>query len=418
MIDMKLILSDPDHYEELIRSRDPSISLLPLIKLYKEIKELKNSYDRLRHSQKEFSKKMTGGASQESLAEIKKLKGQVVAVKQELHEKEEIYSDMLARIPNIPDADTVDSLDPEDKQSIRMKGEKPQFDFPHKNHLELNESLHIFDFKRATKIVGSGWPLYTDIGARLEWALINYMLDKNREKGFIQLMPPLLANENSLFCSGQFPKFIGDSFGLRDDKYYLIPTSEVSINAMHKDEILEKLPLKYTAYTPCFRREAGAAGKKEQGLIRMHQFNKVELFGFATPDGGDQLFEDILASAEEIVSSLGFHYRIMKLSRGDMSFPASTTCDIELFLPSQKRYYEVSSVSQCKDFCARRSMIRCRDKEGKLHYVYTVNGSSLATSRIMVAILENFQNSDGSVQIPEVLHPYLGEKKLNPVAKE
>jgi seryl-tRNA synthetase len=252
------------------------------------------------------------------------------------------------------------------------------------------------------------------MGARLEWALINYMLDIQRKNGFVQIMPPLLVRPEVMFGTGQLPKFENQVFKIKDEDYnlYMIPTSEAPLNGLHSDEILDEelLPLKYTAYTPCFRREAGAAGSQERGLIRMHQFNKVEMFCLTKPEDSPRVYEEMLASAEEVLQGLGIHYKNMLLTTGDMSFAAAKTIDIEVWLPGQNRYYEVSSVSNCTDFQARRSQIRYRFKNEKPQYIHTLNGSGLATSRLMVALLENNQREDGSVLVPKVLHKYLGEE--------
>ena len=283
--------------------------------------------------------------------------------------------------------------------------------------MELNEQLGLFDFKRGAKISGSGWPVYRDMGARLEWALLNYMIDIHLENGFQMCMPPHLVRPEIMFGSGQLPKFEKQLFKISDEDYqlYLIPTSEVALNGLYYDEIFkeEELPKKLIAYTPCFRREAGAAGSQERGLIRMHQFNKVEMFAFTKPEQSDRMFDEMMASAEMILQGLNLHYRNMLLVTGDMSFAAAKTIDIEVHLPGQNRYYEVSSVSHCTDYQARRSHIRFRQKEEKPEFVHTLNGSGLATSRLMVALLENNQNEDGSVTLPVVLHKYLnGIKEL------
>lgn len=287
--------------------------------------------------------------------------------------------------------------------------------------MELNEKLHLFDFERAAKLSGSGWPVYINLGARLEWALINFMLDTHRKNGFIQVIPPLLVRPEIMFGSAHLPKFESQLFKVRDEDFhlYLIPTSESALNGLHYDELIpeEALPLKYTAYTPCFRREAGAAGSQERGLIRTHQFNKVEMFCLTEPQDSPRIYERMLASAEEVLQGLELHYRNMLLTTGDMSFAAAKTIDIEVWLPGQNRYYEVSSVSNCTDFQARRAKIRFRKKNEKPQYVHTLNGSGLATSRLMVALLENNQQSDGSVLIPKILQRYLEDEitHLSPV---
>ena len=311
------------------------------------------------------------------------------------------------------------SLDPADNVVIKQVGSKTEFNFPFKNHVELNEKLKLFDFERGSKISGSGWPVYRGMGARLEWALIQYMMSIQVKNGFEQWIPPLLVRKNIVYGSGQLPKFENQQFKIHDEDYhlYLIPTAEVPLNGLHADEILneEELPLKYAAYTPCFRREAGAAGANERGLIRVHQFNKVEMFSFSKPEDSAKIFEQMLLSAEEILQGLEMHYRNVLLVTGDMSYASARTVDIEVWLPGQNRYYEVSSVSNCTDFQSRRSNIRFRrGKDGKPEFVHTLNGSGLATSRLMVSLLENNQNADGSINVPKALQSYLGVEKLVP----
>jgi seryl-tRNA synthetase len=303
--------------------------------------------------------------------------------------------------------------DPKDNVCIKMEGKPPTFSFPPKNHVELNERLHLFDFVRGAKISGTGWPCYRGVGARLEWALINYMIDTHLKNGFEMWMVPHCVRRSTMYGAAQLPKFEQQMFQLNDKDYplFLIPTGEVPLNGLHMEEILkeEELPKRYIAYTPCFRREAGAAGSQERGLIRVHQFNKVEMYCFSTPEESMHLFDQMVEAAGAIVSGLGLHYRNMLLVTGDMSWASARTVDVEVYLPGQKRYYEVSSVSNCTDFQARRSNTRFKRKGGSTpEFVHTLNGSGLATSRLMVAFLENNQREDGSVVIPQALRPYLG----------
>lgn len=330
---------------------------------------------------------------------------------------EEKIQDALARLPNIPMDDVPISPDPKDNVQVRSYGEKTTFSFANKNHVELNDELQCFDFQRGAKLTGSGWPIYKGDGARLEWALINYMINFHIQNGYIQWMPPLAVKKEVLYAAGQLPKFANQQYLVMDgeQEYYLVPTAEVPLNGLYIDEILpeEALPLKYIAYTPCFRREAGAAGSNERGLIRMHQFNKVEMFAYTTPEKSAEVFEELVRNAEKILEGLGLHYRSMLLTTGDMSFASAKTIDVEVWLPGQNRYYEVSSISNCTDFQSRRSNARFRRGNEKPQLVHTLNGSGLATSRLMVAILENNQEADGSVRIPEVLRPYMGgQQKL------
>ena len=352
------------------------------------------------------------------LKKMQGVKNKIEELSEKRKEAETSLINALAVLPNIPLDDIPISLNKEENVCVKEVGEKPSFSFEPKNHLELNEHLHLFDFQRAAKIAGSGWPCYTGLGAQLEWALLNYMLDVHKKNGFHFILPPLLVKDNIMFSSGQLPKFEDQLYSLQDDEFklFLIPTAEVPLCGLHTDEILEAetLPIKYVSYTPCFRREAGAAGKQERGLIRTHQFNKVEMFAYCMQNQSSDVFEEMLSSAEEVLQGLGLHYKNMLLVTGDMSFASTKTIDIEVYLPGQERYYEVSSVSNCTDFQARRGKIRCKMKNNKPELVHTLNGSGLATSRLMVALLENNQQEDGSVKIPAVLHKYL-EKEITEI---
>lgn len=426
MLDIRLIRKDPETIEKKLQTKEPSVTLTPLLELDEELRRLKTESEAFKARRNELSqrigefkreKKDASPLMQEVSGlgeEISQRDHKISAIEKELHEA-------LAMLPNIPMEDIKVASDPAENVLIKSYGEKPSFSFPFKNHLELNEKLHLFDFKRGAKISGTGWPVYSGLGARLEWALIQYMVSIHIKKGFQQWIPPLLVRPETVFGSGQLPKFEKQQFKIQDEDYnlYLIPTAEVPLNGLHAEEILaeEELPLKYVAYTPCFRREAGAAGSQERGLIRVHQFNKVEMFCFTTPEQSMGIFDKMIESAQEILEGLQLHYRNMLLVTGDMSFAAARTVDIEVWLPGQNRYYEVSSVSNCTDYQSRRSNSRFRRKEsGKIEQLHTLNGSGLATSRLMVALLENNQNSDGSVTIPSVLRPYLdGMEKLVPI---
>ena len=424
MLDIKLLRKDKAHLEARLKTKDPDIDLSPILALDEQIRETKMKVEELKSTRNHLSKeigdrKRKGEDASEWMQQVSGLGDKISALDHQLAALEAELNDKLGRLPNLPVENSKISLEPKDNVCIKTFGEKRTFSFPFKNHVELNERLHLFDFKRAAKTSGSGWPAYRGMGARLEWALLNYMLDIHLENGFEMWMPPHLVRPEIMYGAGQLPKFEKQVFKIHDEDYhlYLIPTSEVVLNGLHYDEIFkeEELPLKYCAYTPCFRREAGAAGAQERGLIRVHQFNKVEMFVFATPDQSDSLFDQMLASAEEILEGLNLHYRSMQLVTGDMSFAAAKTVDVEVWLPGQDRYYEVSSISHCTDFQARRSQIRFKRKEEKPELVHTLNGSGLATSRLMVALLENNQKEDGSVSIPLVLHKYMnGVKELRP----
>jgi len=419
MIDIKLIRKDRHAIEAKIKTKEPQASLDNVCRLDEEIRQLKTQTEQLKAEKNEVSQKIgelkrKGEDASSLLASVAGFADKTHALDSRLKEAEEAFKMELAVLPNLPRDDVKVSPDPKENVKIKEVGQKREFDFPFKNHLELNEKLKLFDFERGAKLAGAGWPVYRGLGARLEWALINYMISVHIKNGFEQWMPPIVVRPDVMFGSGQLPKFNQQQFKIEDKDFelFLIPTAEVALNGLHTDEILneESLPLKYMAYTPCFRREAGAAGANERGLIRTHQFNKVEMFCFTKPEESMQIFETMMASAEEILTGLGLHYRNMLLVTGDMSFASAYTVDIEVWLPGQNRYYEVSSVSNCTDYQSRRSNIRYR-KEGKPEFVHTLNGSGLATSRLMVALLENNQNKDGSVNIPAVLQPYLGGLK-------
>lgn len=426
MLDIKLLRKDPKSIEAKLKTKDPSINLTVIMDLDQSLRELKTKVEQLKATRNEFSQKI--GEMRRLKQDASEMVKEVGSMADEIHELdrqtqqvEEQFNYEFSKLPNIPMDDLKISLDPKDNVIIKEVGQKREFDFAFKNHVELNEKLKLFDFERGAKISGSGWPVYRGMGARLEWALIQYMMSIQIKNGFEQWIPPILVRKNIVYGSGQLPKFENQQFKIHDEDYqlYLIPTAEVPLNGMHADELIpeEDLPLKYTAYTPCFRREAGAAGANERGLIRVHQFNKIEMFCFAKPEESPALFDQMLASAEEILQGLGLHYRNMMLVTGDTSHAAARTVDVEVWLPGQNRYYEVSSVSNCTDYQSRRSNIRFRrGKEGKPEFLHTLNGSGLATSRLMVSILENNQNEDGSINIPKVLHSYLGVEKLIPKA--
>ncbi len=425
MIDIKLIRSNKEKIEEKLKRKDSTISLQSLIELDSKIRGLKTKVEQLKSDRNQISKeigemKRKGEDASSIMADVSSLSAEIHAIDHELQPLEEKFQSELAKLPNLPMDDIKIHDDPAENVLIKEVGQKPAFDFPFKNHVELNEGLQLFDFVRGAKITGSGWPIYKGWGARLEWALLHYMMSVNVKNGFMQWMPPALVRPDVMFGSGQLPKFADQQFKIEDDEYhlFLIPTAEVPLNGLHAGEILneEELPLKYCAYTPCFRREAGAAGSNERGLIRTHQFNKVEMFCYSKPEESGRIFDEMLANAEEILQGLELHYRNMLLVTGDMSFASARTVDIEVWLPGQDRYYEVSSVSNCTDYQSRRSQIRFRRKEGKPELLHTLNGSGLATSRLMVGLIENNQNSDGSINIPKVLQPYLDEEtKIEPI---
>jgi len=417
MLDIKLIRERAQEVEEKIQTKEPDLSLSSILALDEHIRSLKCEVEEKKAQRNSISKqvgerKRSGKSADDLLEQVGGLGDKIAILDREIRESEERFTAELAAIPNVPMDDVPVSLDKADNQCIHSWEEKRQFSFEPKHHVELGEELELFDFVRGAKITGRGWPVYRGWGARLEWALIQYMVDTHIRNGYTQWMLPLCVRPQAMFGAGQIPKFSDQMFRLDDDEYpfYLIPTGEVPLNGLHLEEIFEQddLPRRYFAYTPCFRREAGAAGAGERGLIRVHQFNKVEMYCFATPEQSQSIFDEMVATAESIVEGLGLHYRSMLLATGDMSFGAARTVDVEVWLPGQDRYYEVSSISNCTDYQARRSHTRYRGDGGKPQPVHTLNGSGLATSRLMVALIENNQQEDGSVVIPEALRPYLG----------
>jgi seryl-tRNA synthetase len=334
--------------------------------------------------------------------DIKKLDERLAAIENDLRNVELYF-------PNVPHESVPIGPDETHNRVERTWGEKPAFPFAPKAHWDIGEALGILDFERATKITGARFSILTGAGAKLNRALINYMLDVHEQQGYVEVVPPYMVNADSLIGTGQLPKFEEDLFKLTDRDYYLIPTAEVPVTNLHREEILDgsRLPLLYTAYSPCFRSEAGSHGKDTRGLIRQHQFEKVEIVKFTTPETSWEEHEKLTADAEAVLQALGLHYRVMTLSTGDMSFTAAKTYDIEVWLPGQETYREISSCSNFGDFQARRANIKYRNAEKKTGFVHTLNGSGLPIGRTLVAILENYQNEDGSVQVPSVLRPYM-----------
>lgn len=425
MLDIRLIRENQKEIEKKLQTKDPKVSLSAIVELDSKHRAHLTEVEELKAKRNKVSKEI--GLKKRNQEDVSALMEEMTTVSEHItqmdHEVTKIeheLKDKLSYLPNIPFDGIKVSLDPADNVEISSFGKKREFDFPFLNHLELNEKLDLFDFKRGSKISGSGFPIYKNLGARLEFALIQYMLETHINNGFMQWMVPHLTKPETMYGSGQLPKFDDQQFKIKDEHYdlYMIPTSETVLNGLHMDEILkeDELPLKYVCYTPCFRREAGAAGSQERGLIRVHQFNKVEMFCLTTPEESNTTFDMMMKSAEMILQGLGLHYRNMLLVTGDMSFQAAKTVDIEVFLPGQDRYYEVSSVSNCTDFQARRSKIRYKNKDGKNTFLHTLNGSGLATSRLMVAILENGQQKDGSVLVPKPLQKYVGIDVIKPLA--
>jgi len=355
----------------------------------------------------------------ETIAEMREVSRRIRELDEVLTGIEGKFQDFLLNLPNIPHASVPVGYSSEDNPVVRTWGEKPIFSFDPQAHWDIGESLEILDFERATKITGARFVVYKGQGARLERALINFMLDLHtREHGYTEILPPFMVNSQSMLGTGQLPKFKEDLFKVEGWDYYLIPTAEVPVTNYYQQETLSaaELPIKFVAYTPCFRSEAGSHGKDTRGLIRQHQFNKVELVKFSLPENSYPELEALVANAEEVLKRLGLHYRVVTLCTGDMGFSSAKTYDLEVWLPGQGLYREISSCSNFEDFQARRANIRLkRPGQSKTELVHTLNGSGLAVGRTLVAVLENYQQADGSVVIPEALRPYLnGLDRITP----
>ncbi|MBC6696185.1 serine--tRNA ligase [Terrisporobacter mayombei] len=380
--------------------------------LLKEVEALKSE---MNVEQKKIPQLMKEGKKDEAEAEKVKLKDLSERIKG-LDEKVKNVQDelqyRLLRIPNVPNENVPQGDTDEDNIEIRKWGEPRTFDFEFKPHWDLGTDLGILDFETAAKITGSRFTLYRGLGARLERSIMNFFLNENTTvQGYTEMIPPFMANSNSFLGTGQLPKFAEDMFKVEDTGYYLIPTSEVPLTNIVANEILpfEQLPLNFTAYTPCFRSEAGSAGRDTRGLVRQHQFNKVEMVKICAPEESYNELEKLTANAEHLLQVLGLPYRVVRICTGDLGFTAAYKYDLEVWMPSYNRYVEISSCSNCEDFQARRAGIRFkRDKNSKAEYCHTLNGSGLAVGRTFAAILENYQQADGSIVVPEVLRPYMG----------
>jgi len=393
--------SNPTTFQELLQREQNRRSKLV---------DLENNRRQLKEKSELFAKEKAAGKWTVPPSELKDLSDQVARAEQQLKIEETEFLKLLSWLPNIPHG-SVPVGDATANHIVRTVGEKPVLSFKPKTHIELAEQLGLIDFVRAAKITGSHFPLYAGVGARLERALINWMLDvQTKEHRYTEVFPPFLVNRASMFGTGQVPKFEEDMYRLKDDDLFLVPTAEVPVTNLHRDEVLDEdqLPLKYTAYTACFRREAGSYGKETRGLIRVHQFDKVELVKFTTPETSYEELERLVQDAETILKRLGLHYRVVCLSTGGLGFAAAKCYDLEAWAPGLGEYLEVSSCSHCEDFQARRANIRYRQKTSrKLAYVHTLNGSGVALARTLVCLLETHQRSDGHVTIPEALRPYL-----------
>lgn len=420
MIDIKRIVENKEEVEKALSKRMSieDMHLDEIIDLYNKRKEVLKEYESKRAQQNSFNTKMS--QIEKGSEEFKKLVSDLKTLSQNVKELERNVDELTQKLtslvevlPNIPDEDVV-AGEKEANRVIKVVGEKPIFNFPIKDHVELGESLGLFDLERAVKISGNNFVMYKGWGARLEWALLNYFINAHLSDGYEMLLPPHIVGERSGYTAGQLPKFKDDVYWLKDLDQFLIPTAETALDNLFRDEILNEkdLPKKYFSYTPCYRKEAGSYRANEKGLIRVHQFNKVEMYQYTTQEGSDLAFEELLEKAEKLVADLGLHYRVSKLAAGDCSAPAARTYDVEVWLPAVSQYYEVSSISNVRDYQARRGNMRYRKEDGTIEYMHTLNASGLATSRLMVALVETYQQEDGSILVPDVLKKYIGVDKI------
>lgn len=426
MNDLNYLIENKEKVEKLLKGKLYDVNLDDLVKLVAEKKELQKLTESNKAEQNKLSKsvpevKKAGGDVNALFAKVKELANQNKENEERLKVVEKAIDDIWFALPNLPDEDLLPG-GKENNKPIYSYKEKPVFNFPVKNHVELAESLGLIDYKRAAKISGSGTWIYTNLGARLEWALVNFFISEHIKDGFEFILPPHLLNYESGFTAGQFPKFEKDVFILEEvqPERFLLPTAETALVNLHRDEILtdDALPRKYFAYTPCYRKEAGSYRTEERGMIRGYQFNKVEMVEYTKDDDSDRAFDELVGKAKSLVEKLGLHFQISKLAAGDCSHSMARTYDIEVWIPSMGIYKEVSSVSNARDYQARRGKIRYKDENGKMHFCHTLNGSGLATSRVFPAILEQYQQEDGSVLVPEVLQPFMGGiKVLKPIKK-
>ena len=425
MIDINLIRENPEKVKELLKRKLWDADFTELLQwdaerkeLIKEVEGNKAEMNRLSASVPQAKK--NGEDVSKIFAKVKEIAKNNQENEQKLKDLEQKIYDFLIVLPNIPDEDLLGG-GKENNKVIKTFGEKPTFNFKMKDHVELAESLGLVDYERGSKIAGRGSWIYTNLGARLEWAILNFFISEHLKDGYEFILPPHLLNEESGLVAGQFPKFKEDVFWLEgtDPKRFLLPTAETALVNFYRNEILSEddLPKKFFAYTPCYRREAGSYRTEERGMIRGYQFDKIEMVQYTKPEDSDAAFEELVRKASNLVEKLGLHFQISKLAAGDISHSMARTYDIEVYLPSIGIYKEVSSASNARDYQARRGMMRYRDKaSGKTRYMHTLNASGLATSRIFPAILEQYQQEDGSVLVPEVLQPFMGGiKVLKPV---
>ncbi len=421
MLDINFIRNNPDKVKQAIALKhENAASIDQLLEVDTQRRSMIHACEQLKSKRNEKSKEVSelkkkGQDASKIIEETKKIGDDIKSIEEKQKELDSQITNLMLRIPNIPAADVPIGKDEKDNVVVKAWGQRKTFDFTPLPHWELGSILNILDPERASKISGSGFILLKGLGAKLERALFSFMLDVHtRDHGYTEVFPPFLVNRTSMTGTGQLPKLEEDMYRTAADDLFLVPTAEVPVTNIHRDEILsyKDLPIYYTAYTPCFRREAGSYGKDTRGIIRVHQFNKVELVKLVKPETSYNELESLLGNAERILQLLGLEYRVAKLSTGDMSFAAAKCYDIEVWAPGVNKFLEVSSCSNFEDFQARRTNIRFRDEEGKLRFVHTLNGSGLALPRTVIALLETYQQKDGSIVIPDIIQPYMGGIKV------
>lgn len=425
MIDIHLLVERKDYVQKALAKKDCHVDLNEVVAWIKQKRELLQTSENLKAERNRLQKEIgiRGNAGQNLdnfIEDLKEIKVKISKCDPLIKKLDADIFDLVSQLPNLPD-DNVAGGGKENNTVIRTWSSKPEIHYPPRDHIELSESLKIIDYQRGAKIGGRGMWVYKDKGAILEWALLNYFIREHLQDGYTFLLPPHILNEKSGFVAGQFPKFKDDVFSLGkssdDNSHFLLPTAETALVNYHRDELLNEsmLPAKYFAYTPCYRREAGSYRSEERGMIRGHQFNKVELFQYTQPDKSEEALFEMLAKAETLVQALGLHYQVSQLAAEDCSASMKKTYDVEVWIPSMGIYKEVTSASNAGDYQARRGNMKFKNREGKNLFVHTLNASGLATSRVLPAILEQHQKSDGSVTIPEVLRPLTGFDELSPV---
>lgn len=422
MLDIKILRTEPDKIRQALKNRNNDLDIAPAIELDSKRRELLFEVEQMKAKQNEITKKIPAmkkaGENTDSIfAEMKELSNEIKELDTKVSEIDDELRNFMLRIPNIPNESVPVGTDDSENVEVRRWGEPRKFDFEQKAHWDIGTDLDILDFDRGAKVAGTRFTVYKGLGARLERSVIQYFLNTHTEQsGYTEIFPPYMVNRASMTGTGQLPKFEEDAFKVTNNGYFLIPTAEVPVTNLHRDEILDgaSLPVKYCAYSACFRAEAGSAGRDTRGLIRQHQFNKVELVKFADPEKSYDELESLTNDAEKLLQGLGIPYRVVTLSTGDLGFSSAKTYDIEVWMPSYGRYVEISSCSNFEDYQARRANIRFkRTPKDKAQFVHTLNGSGLAVGRTVAAILENFQNEDGSVTIPDALRGYMGTDKIS-----